>query len=140
MTKLIGKRGLKETQIDEIEAVLNAVNGRAERWTASVSDVLDMIERAESRLENSDLPASRRSGATAVCYTDTPSKAYKYGVKGNVVCLRRATDGWRITDISTVWLYGGDSRGDKVKISLRQEQIDYIRNKSVSYFDVQKAA
>lgn len=69
MTKLINKRGLKATQIEEIEAVLNAINGRAERWTASVSDVLEMIERAEEQLENANLPTSRRTGAIAVCYT-----------------------------------------------------------------------
>src|SRR5690606_34545412 len=107
----------------EIEAVLNAVNGRAQRWTASVSDVLDMIERAEGQLENANLPMSRRSGATAVCYTDTPSGSYNYSVTGNEIHLRRATDSWRVMNIGTVGLYGGDSRGGKVKVSLKQEQI-----------------
>src|SRR5690606_32969903 len=129
MTKLINKRGLEATQIEEIEAVLNAINGRAERWTASVSDVLEMIERAEEQLENANLPTSRRTGAIAVCYPSTPSSSYKYGVIGNEVHLRRAYEGWRVVAINTIRQYGDDSRGYRVNISLKQEQIDYIRNK-----------
>ena len=140
MTKLISKRGLKVTQNDEIASVLFSVNGRASRWTADVVDVLAMIESAEAQLKQASLPASRRSGATAVCYTDTPSSSYGYQVVGNKVTLRRSGDGWRVMDINTIGLYGGDSRGGKVKVSLKQEQIDYIRNKAVERFDVQEAA
>ncbi len=47
MDKLIGKRGLKAEQEDEIQAVLAKVNGKASRWTADHANIVAMLEAAE---------------------------------------------------------------------------------------------
>lgn len=137
MANLIGKRGLKVEQKDEIEAVLAEVNGKANRWTADYAEVVAMVEHAEGQLVDANLPASYRAGATAECFTDAPwSSSYRNAVKGNRVLLRRFGKEWRVTAIESEYLYPKDSRADKVNVTLTADQAERIQAAAIAHFDV----
>lgn len=139
MSDVIGKRGLKVEQKDEIETVLDGVNGRASRWTADHADIVGMVSKAEAQLENAGLPATFRIGATAECYTSAPGVgSYGYAVKGNRVCLRRFAKEWRVVGIEGFGLYPKDSRADKVKVALSADQIERIKATAVAPFSLQR--
>ncbi|MGB3540710.1 MAG: hypothetical protein WBA42_21360 [Mesorhizobium sp.] len=140
MANLIGKRGLKAEQKDEIKAVLEKVNGRANRWTAGYGDVVAMLKAADAQLDNAGLPESYRAGATAECFTSAPSTgSYGYAVKGNRVVLRRFSKEWRVVEVESFGLYPKDSRANKVKVSLSADQIERIKAAAIAPIDIQTA-
>lgn len=100
--------------------------------------MLEMLLDAEGQLQKAGLPATYRAAATAECFTSAPgANAYKYGVTGNRVLLRRFGREWRVVGIETVALYPRDSRADKVRVSLSAEQVERVKAAAAAPFALQ---
>lgn len=137
MANLIGKRGLKLDQKDEIVAALEAVNGKASRWTATYGTVVAMLKGADAQLDDAGLPESYRAGATAECFTSAPSTgSYGYAVKGNRILLRRFGKEWRVVGIESEGLYPKDSRANRVKLTLTADQAERIKAAAIAPFTI----
>lgn len=137
MEKLIGKRGLKVEQKDEIKGALEEVNGRASRWTADYADIVAMVKAADAQLDNAGLPASYRAGATAECFTSAPSAgSYSYAVKGNRILLRRFGKEWRVVGIESEYLYPKESRAGRVYVHVTADQAERIKAAAIAPFGI----
>ena len=99
MTKNI--KAIKVSDTTAVQELLDEVNGRANSWTAEVSNVVAAAQNAEKTLASRQLAATYRKGAVAVYTTQGPSAgAYRSSVIGNKVILERFAEGWRVTSIA----------------------------------------
>lgn len=124
MKKLIGKRGLKLDQADEIVAALKAVNGRGYDYAITeISEVIAIARDAEAKLEAVCLPESRRVGSTAKYRSAGGTKPYKRWTPhraGTRLELRRFKEGWRVMWVAGIEVYGG--QGERLDMTLDAEQ------------------
>lgn len=91
--------GIAVADTATLESHLDKIRGDATSWTFSAADVSRIAKLAEQRLEKMFIAPTHRRGAVVTARSAGPAAAsYKYSVIGSELTLRRAKDGWRMTD------------------------------------------
>ena len=79
----------------EIQAALDAVNGKATRHVIGHPTALEVARRAEGWLEQRGCPKKARKGVTVTYTPDGPNSAsYKYSCKSTWIRLERGSQHW----------------------------------------------
>ncbi|ABD07751.1 hypothetical protein RPB_3049 [Rhodopseudomonas palustris HaA2] len=115
--------GLAVTDVASLETHIDKVRGKARSWTLSAPDVRRIADLAEQRLEQMFVATTHRRGACVTARSAGPaSTAYKYSVIGAEVVLRRAKDGWRMTDYSCCNVYPCTAERIRIEITPAQAE------------------
>lgn len=110
---------LRAAIAEPIEAALVAVNGTATAHTLTTwRDVDDVTDRAERRLDRSDVPQSARVGVI-VRYTPAgpAAKAYKYGAVATSIEAMRTASGWWLTGVTRTTIRPRDPERFDIEVS-----------------------
>lgn len=131
MSKVLKIKVCEENAV-KIADALEAVNGRAERWTiSSAYEVEEVARRAERWLDKAHLPKGRRRGAEVSFTPAGPAaQAYGNGVISTHIVLRRGTRDWFLVKVERVTLPPG--RREKMFVGLtkdlRAAAVEWINN------------
>lgn len=88
---------LLNVAVDNRDALLGLTLTLTGKWTHTARDVMELAERAEETLNRMWMPTGKRKGIVAFHTIRGPSaRAYRFGVNGSIVTLRRAATGWRV--------------------------------------------
>lgn len=90
-----------------IRTALDEVNGAATAFTVcNASDVYALSRRAESYMQEKNVPESERAGATVTFRPAGPvAGAYKYNAVSTDVTLARTGSGWYVTGVERAKVY-----------------------------------
>ena len=115
---------------DAVNKALDAVNGRADRFTISnYSMVCRVADQAEARLKV--LPKADRVGASVVYTPAGPeANAYNYCAVSTQIVLARTSGGWWLTDVIRVDVY--PRQAECLRVHVTGEQADAIRDRAVA--------
>lgn len=103
------------------DALLDVIMSIPGKWAHTAKDVADSAALAEKRLDQMCMPKGLRKGVIARHTTKGPAAAaYRYSVKGSIVTLRRAADGWRVIEFAEASVFPG--RGGDLRLYVSQEQ------------------
>lgn len=138
------KHGFKlDSCDDELDTYVAQVNGRADRYTLSLSDIVMVGDGLERALDDAGVPLIRRPGTTAVVRSAGPDKSrntrqWSARGEGTEAHFRRYADGWRLMSAKRITVFGGQKQYCRISIDRR----DYlaIQSRAVARFDVAVAA
>lgn len=103
------------------DALLDVTLTLTGKWTHTAKEVSELAELAEKRLERMCMPKGQRKGIIATHTSKGPAaRAYRYGVNGSAVMLRRAADGWRVIGFEAARVY--PQQGGKLILQISPEQ------------------
>lgn len=131
---------LLDTFHPALVAALGAVNGRADSFTFSASDIITRALEAEVKMAESGIPKALRAGAILHATSAGPSKkAYKYEAAGTSVTLSRTSAGaWVVTRIERARLWPGQPERQRLHISA--QAADAVFKRAMEGFAVQPPA
>jgi hypothetical protein len=117
-----------------IEAMLEAVNGRASSFTVTDYRVVEAVaSETEKRLEG--LPKAERVGARASWHPAGPSaKRYKYRAVSTGIALERRATGWYLTGASRTEVRPNEPA--KLAVYITEAQAAEIARRAVAGFIV----
>jgi hypothetical protein len=103
------------------DALLDITLTLTGKWTHTAKEVAELAELAEKRLDRMWMPKGKRKSIIATHTSKGPTaRAYRYGVNGSIVTLRRAADGWRIIGFEAARVY--PQQGGKLMLQISPEQ------------------
>lgn len=103
------------------EALLKLTLTLMGKWTHTASQIRDLAEEAEKRLDRIRLPVSMRKGVIATHIFKGPvARAYGYSVNGSIVTLRRAATGWRVIGFAPQRIF--PQQGGELELQITPEQ------------------
>ncbi len=90
----------------EIQAALDAVNGKATRHVIGHPTALEVAHRAERWLEQRGCPKRSRKGTSVTYVPEGPaSMSYGYTCKSTWICLERGSQHWFLTSAAEETIY-----------------------------------
>ena len=103
------------------EALLKLTLTLIGKWTHTASEIRNLAEEAEKRLDRIRMPNSMRKGIIATHIFKGPvARAYGYSVNGSIVTLRRAATGWRVIGFAPQRIF--PQQGGELKLQIAPEQ------------------
>ncbi len=111
-------------------SALAEVNGRANRFTYTAEDVVEIARKAEKRLDQAGLPMADRVGFTVTAGSGGPSaNAYKFKATGTEVTLRPASKGWAFVEGRQTTVY--PKQPQRVRYAAPAKMVEEIARRSV---------
>lgn len=89
------------------EQALKAVNGRSKSFCiTSMSELIDIAQKAEERLQKQGVTKRNRKGARVTYAPAGPSaSSYKYPAKSTRIVLERNSNSWRLVEVTETSVY-----------------------------------
>ncbi len=124
---------------ERLKSALDSANGKAQKHTASLADILALANRAERSLMAAGIPGRGRAGAEVIWHAAGPAaKAYGYKMTRTCVALTRGTCDWFLTEVKRVGVY--PQQRERYRISISTVQRDRIVATALRSFEVRNAA
>ncbi|KQT12899.1 hypothetical protein ASG57_08070 [Bradyrhizobium sp. Leaf396] len=130
---------MNDGNVMRLRAALNGANGKAQKHTAVVADILALSNRAERSLIAAGIPGRARAGAEVVWHAAGPmAKAYGYKMTRTYLTLTRGTRDWFLTEVKRVGVYPQQS--ERYRIGISTAQRDHIVATALRTFEVRNTA
>lgn len=124
----------RKPSVELIERV-NAVNGRADRFTTSATEVIEIALDTELRLKRSGVAKSHRVGAEVMHRGAGPSAAsYKGSCKATSVRLRRKAGGWYLVSVASDTVYA--KTAERRVLAIKPAQVEKVIAAAMAPFAV----
>lgn len=112
---------LLNVAVDNREALLGLTLTLTGKWTHTARDVTELAERAEETLNRMWMPKGKRKSIVAIHSIKGPgARAYRFGVNGSIVTLRRAATGWRVIGFASKRVF--PQQGGQLILQISPEQ------------------